>query len=57
MRVRIVLSNGEYREPTFARELDITKKEYEYLQSVMRFDRMHTTDTILNVIVLDNEKH
>lgn len=57
MRVRIVLSNGEYCEPTFARELDITEKEYEYLQSVMRFDRMHTTDTILNVIVLDNEKH
>lgn len=57
MRVRIVLSNGEYREPAFARELDITKKEYKYLQSVMRFDRMHTTDTILDVIVLDNEKH
>ena len=57
MRVRISLSNGDYREPTFARELDITKKEYEYLQSVMRFDRMHTTDTILDVIVLDNEKN
>lgn len=57
MRVRIVLSNGNYSEPSFARELDITKKEYKYLQSVMRFDRMHTTDTILDVIILDNEKH
>ena len=57
MRVRISLSNGEYGEPTFERELDITKKEYKYLQSVMRFDRMHTTDTILDVIVLDKEKH